>query len=348
MLPPDLVGELGEPGLGVSDQGHAGLIVLADLVRVDIDVEQRLARLQPPVPPERSPLAKTRADGEQDVHAALEEVPLRERRAGVAEGAHGKAMVLGEHALALGRRRDRDVEHLGDHADLVGRVRQDRAVSGQDHGPSRAEKVQGRLLDRLPVVRARPVHGPAHLDRILYRLLLHVGGQAQMDRTRPPADRHPERLVPDGRNAVGPEREDAVARHLLEDVDDIDALRAGFLERASPEGLRRDLPRQHDDRNRVRIRAGDSREEVGGAGARRRHARAQPAAGARVAVGHERGPGLVLRHDELNLAPDGRGEQGEDGSTDHAEHVPDARFTEGVDQILGDLALRARRTTRLR
>ena len=79
LLPANLVGELGEPGLRVSDQGHGDLVVLADLVRVDVDVEQGLARLQPAVPSLGAPLAETRADGEKNVHATLEEVPLRQR-----------------------------------------------------------------------------------------------------------------------------------------------------------------------------------------------------------------------------------------------------------------------------
>ena len=186
------------------------------------------------------------------------------------------------------------------------------------------------------------MHGPVRLDRPLDRLLLHVGGKAQVHWPGPPTRRHPERLVPDGGKPIRPERQDAVARHLLEDVDDVDALAAGLLERPSSKGLRGDLPGEHDDRDRIGVGGGDPGDQVGGARARCRDACPESTARARVAVGHERGPGLVLRHDDLGL-PSNRGrEQGEHGPADHAEDVPDANVREGFDQILSDLAVRRR------
>ena len=131
------------------------------------------------------------------------------------------------------------------------------------------------------------------------------------------------------------EHERAVARHLLEDIDDVDTLGAGLLEGSPAERLGGDLAGQHDDRNGIRVRGRDTRDQVGCPGTRGPHAGAESAARARVAVRHEGGARLVLRHHDLGSTSNGGGEEREHGTADYPEDVANAGIREGVGQVLG-------------
>ena len=244
-------------------------------------------------------------------------------------------MIFRERALTLGGRRDGNLQHFGDGANLVGCIRENRAVPRKNGRPASAEEVQRGLLDGRPIVGPTGLHGRGHPRWPLDLLLLHVGRKTEVNGARTAPDGHAQRLLPDRRQTVGSEDKNAVSRDLLEDVDDVYAFAARLLHRPPSERLRRYLSSENDDGNRVRIGGRNSGDEIRGARAGRRHARPQPTARPRIAVGHERGTGLVLRHHDLGLAPHGSREEGKHGAADHPEDVPDARTREGLDKVLG-------------
>src|SRR5262249_62241559 len=194
-LPANLVAELGESDLGISNDWHGNLIVLSHLVRIDVDLYESLAGLQATIPAEGAPFVETRPDGQEHVYAAFQQVPLRQWRAGIAKGTQGQVMVLWEHALPLGSRRDRDLERLRESPDLFGRIGENGAVPGKNGRPSSPQEVQGGLLDRGAIVVIDAMNPSRCQCRRGEQLLLHVGRQTQMHRPGSAAKRRAPSLV---------------------------------------------------------------------------------------------------------------------------------------------------------
>ena len=82
--------------------------------------------------------------------------------------------------------------------------------------------------------------------------------------------------------------------------------RVDLLERVRADHRARHLARDRDERNRVELRVGDRREQVRGAGARRRDADAGPARHACDALGDEARALLVAREHVTNRARSAR------------------------------------------
>src|SRR5207245_7893009 len=98
---------------------------------------------------------EARPDAEDEVRLAEEVVdPLRPRQRARAEG---ERVVLGERALALERREDRNLGELGDRAELLPGLGVEDALAGDDDGRLRGEEHPDGLLDVVWVAdRRRP------------------------------------------------------------------------------------------------------------------------------------------------------------------------------------------------
>jgi chromosomal replication initiator protein len=156
------------------------------------------------------------------------------------------------------------------------------------------------------------------------RLLPHVDGDVQVDRPRPTRQREPQRAPQVLRQALRRGHHRRVLGDRAEHLHDVDVLPRRLLRRALAERVRRRLPGDDEDRHAVGERARDAGDEVRGAGARRRGADREAAAGAGVAVGHEGSAALVLRVDELELLVVlHRLEHGVEEPADDAEDVTD-------------------------
>ncbi len=124
---------------------------------------------------------------------------------------------------------------------------------------------------------------------------LDVLGDVDHDRARAPGTRDVERLVQDARKLV----------HVLDEIIVLgagprDADRVAFLEGIVADQVRRHLPGDADDRNRIHQRVGQSGDGVGRAGARCDQHDADFAGRARIALCRVHGALLVADEDVLD------------------------------------------------
>ncbi len=100
---------------------------------------------------------------------------------------------------------------------------------------------------------------------------------------------------------------------------------ACILEFAEPFHVDRDFAAEHQDRRGVRLCGGDSGRHVAETGTANAEHRAEPPAGASIAVRHVGGAAFMGGHDGLQLGMTGeRGKKGIDQAARHHEQVVDA------------------------
>ena len=196
---------------------------------------------------------------------------------------------------------DREVFQLGM------RLGRDDATAGIDHGTfGLLDEIEHRAELRVARLGDGADRGIGELDgRRENRheaLLLHVLRNVDDDRTGPPAAGDVEGFLEDARQIGGIHHEVGV----LHDRQG-HAIEVGLLKGALADELAEHLAGDRHQRNRVHKRVGDSRDEIGGAGAAGGHAHADLALGAGVTLGGEGTALFVARQNRANLV--GAGER---------------------------------------
>ena len=260
--------QLAQYALHVADYRNVDLHVLADLGRVDVNVDLLRA------PGEgagaaRNPIVEPHPQGDQQVR-------LLYRQAGVGHAVHAghpdaQDVVVREAADAQERGDHRYLGLLRQLADLVEGLREDHAVAGQDHRALRpVDQLCGPLdlppaaLQRRPVARQVDLHarvvfveaveGKRHL------VGLDVLGHVDENRPRPARGSDVEHLLDDPRDLLSVQDEVIVLGHRQGD-----ARRVRLLEGVTADGGPHDLAHYGDHGHRVHLRRGYARYEVGGA-----------------------------------------------------------------------------------
>ena len=318
---------------------HGHRVELAELQRIEVDLDDRLARVDAGVVGERRT--------EHDEQVGLVHEPARHRRAAAAEHARGQRMVVGDDALGLERRDDRRVQALGERRD--GRHVLARAVADDEHRPARGAHELKRVVDLL--LRGRDVERREPPGRAARRLVrggdrLHVVGE---DEVRDVAledgvlagEVHQLRVPGAGLHGLTPGRD---RRERRGEVD--------LLEGPRAEHLRLDLAGQRQQRRAVDLRVVQAGEQVRRARARDRQAGGGAAGELRVGRGGEGGRALVADADVpqgagLLLAADRVGEA-EVRMADHPEDRVDAPGDHRLGHRVGRRCARARPPARCR
>ncbi len=160
--------------------------------------------------------------------------------------------------------------------------------------------------------------------------LLRVLGDVDQHRAGAAGERDLEGLAHGGRDVFGAGHQEVVLGDRQRDAGDVD-----LLKRVAAEDLGRHLAGDADDRDGVQHGGGDAGDEVRRAGAAGGHADADPARGARVAVGHVRGALLVAHENVVDGELAQRVVDGQDGAAGIAEDGGDALAGEGGPEDLG-------------
>lgn len=194
--------QFGDDGLDVTDDGHVGVAVLADLGRVDVGVDD-LGFRRERVELAGHPVVEAGTQRDQQV-AALQ------RRHGGHRAVHaGHAEVLpvavGKRAAGHQRGDHRDAGQLGQLPELLGGLTADDAAADIQHRLARGRDQLGGLAD-LPAVRfgVGLVAGQLHPRRPAERALAlqHVLGDVDQHRARTAGGRDVEGLGQHPRNVV--------------------------------------------------------------------------------------------------------------------------------------------------
>jgi len=195
------------------------------------------------------------------------------------------------HRPATGHRRDdRCPEAASDRVELALGPGRDHAAARHDQGPRGARQHHHRLLDVGHVAgRSRAV--PASRLRRIHARIQEVVGNRDHHRARPARPQQIEGAGDRARNRPGLAQRLRPARDRPEAVD----LVGDLVERAevAADQVGGDVGDDQHDRDRARIGLDERRQRVGGTGPGRHEHDTRLAAGARVAVGHERRPRLV-------------------------------------------------------
>ena len=328
--------QLLQAALGVADVRPVDVLDLADLRGVDVEVDDASARREL-LDLAGDAIVEARADGDQQV-AVLDRV-VRERRAVHAE--HAQRQVAGgvHRADAHQRRHHRNLETLGEFAQLGRRVAVDHPAADVEQWPlgvaeqgEEALRLGRRDGGLLQLVEPLAVAGQRQrAGAVEHRLRqLHVARDVDHHRTGTAAARQLEGaahgrldlvLVGEQEDVLGARRHDVEDRRLLE--------RVGTHRRA------RHLTADQHHRDRVGLAVAHRRDGVGGAGSGGHQEDADPPARARVASGHEAGalfgggddqPDLLFGRARLVVAEDGVV-----GRQDRAAAVAE----DGVDALVG-------------
>ena len=226
--------------------------VLADLGGIDVDVDDpRVRRVGADVAGD--PVVEPHADGEQQVRGLdrpVDVLPAVHPHVAVASGC-----VLVQGADAQQRPGHGDLRPLGKCPQLVPRLGDEDAVTGQDHRPARLLDLLRRQLE-LPGVAldGGPEAGQTGDDLLGGgvrggRLLLQgVLGDVDVDGPGPAAARDVERLRDDPRQVVSVADQVVVLGHRQRDAGDVDLLEGILAE----EG-RRHVAGDRDHRHRVQL-----------------------------------------------------------------------------------------------
>lgn len=272
--------QFGDDGLDVTDDGHVGVAVLADLGRVDVGVDD-LGFRRERVELAGHPVVEAGTQRDQQV-AALQ------RRHGGHRAVHaGHAEVLpvavGKRAAGHQRGDHRDAGQLGQLPELLGGLTADDAAADIQHRLARGRDQLGGLAD-LPAVRfgVGLVAGQLHPRRPAERALAlqHVLGDVDQHRARTAGGRDVEGLGQHPRNVVTGADQKVVLGDRHRDARDV-----GLLEGVGADQPPPDLTGDSDHRDRVHLRVGQRGHQVGRSGTRRCHAHAHPAGDVRVAAG---------------------------------------------------------------
>ncbi len=279
--------------LGVGDDPDGHRVIHADLLGVEVDLDQRFRNRH--APPVGEDLGKAAADGEHDIgvrqrQASADRPPMTERQ--------GIALV--DQALRIERGDDRCAQSRGQGFDLVGRSGPECTSAGQNDRALRSGQNLRRPRDRIE--RNGRLGARRKRRQIGRRRALqthHVLRKEQRGWTRTAPGHRLERLAEQCRNLPGPARRTTPIRHRPEDSLEIDLVIIATL---AIERVGVDLTREQEDRDRVGPAFGDSRQRIGRAGAGRRADDSRPARDPRVAIRGEGAGLLVADQDRANGA----------------------------------------------
>ena len=230
-------------------------------------------------------LGEARAEAEDPVGALA--LVVDELRAPEARHAEDQRMVVGQRALAHQRVRDRQRQVLGEFAHLLGRVGEQDAAADVHQRCLRREQLADDLLRGLVVERGLAQHlgvGEHALPQRDVDLLREdVHRHVDQHRARAAALGERERLLDDLGKEV---RRIHAPRALDERPVDLVLRRVGvqvhFLVRVLAVVVRRHVAGDHDHRDRVERRVGDTGRRIGEAGAQvRQHDRTSSSTPAR-------------------------------------------------------------------
>ena len=258
-----------------------------------------------------------------------------DRRHGAVHAGHAEVLrvAVGERAAGHQRGDDRHPGHLGEHPQLLGGAGADHAAADVQHRAPRLEDQPGGLADLLGVRAGhRAVAGQHQLGRPAERgLRLHrVLGHVDQHRAGTAGRGDVERLGDGPRDVGGVGDQEVVLGDRHRDAADV-----GLLEGVGADRGAGDLAGDRDHRHRVHVGVGDRGDQVGRARPAGRHADADLAGGAGVALGRVAGALLVPDQDvpDLDRVVE-RVVRREDRAARDAEDVLGARALQGLDQAL--------------
>jgi hypothetical protein len=296
----------GKGRLRVPDDSDVRLEHPADLPRLDVDLDE------PAALPVGLEVAQPRPDGQHEV--ARQQCglgPVLRRLGGVRDepGCAGEqGVVLGERASGHGRDLDRNLQVLGELAQLVRGARADHPGPGEDDRASGLEQQLHCGVDRL-LPRPGHVDGQRGVERGV------VGAPAALEVGRE-VDQH-------GSGAAGAGEAERLAenpRRPRRLVEPHGPLGDGPGDLCDVHGPVHRLPGDADDRDGVGERRGEARDHVGAgeAGGPDRHS--DLAGGSCPPVGGVRAALRVPHRDVLHAALPQRGVEGEERRVGDAEH----------------------------
>ena len=281
----------------------------------------------------RDPVVEAGSEVDQQVAA------LHRRHGGVvavhAGHAQRERVGVGEGAAGHQRGDDWDPGPFGEGPERLGRPR-------LEHTPAHVEHRSAGLGDQLG--------GLAHQHRVAERHRV-VSRQVQLvDRLRPvPLHgrvRYVLRQVDEHRTGASRRRDvEGSGDHpwdflhvfdqpvVLGDAHG-DAGDVALLEGVRPDGGRRHLARDHDERRRVHVGVGQRRDDVGRSRSARHHGDTGSARDHGVPLGHVARPLLVAHQDVADGGVDDRVVDREDGAARQAEHHVDPLHLEALDEGL--------------
>ena len=282
----------------IADDGEIGLDVLVDRGRVDVDVDLLRSRREG-VEPAGDPIVEARADGDHQIAIVHRPVGFP----GAVHAKHAEPLLIGgrEGAEPHQRRGDGKAGELHELAQQLARGRAgiDHAAAGvKQRTFGHAHHVDG-LLDPVEVaLDLRPIAA------VLKLLRLGIGALGELDVLR---DVDHDRPRPSARGDV--ESLMQRARQILNGFDQIivfgarpsDADGVAFLEGVIANQMRRHLPGENDDRDRVTERISEARDRIGGARSGSDEDGANLASRARITLGGVHGTLLVPHQDVVDF-----------------------------------------------
>ena len=266
--------------------------VLVNLALIDVDVDD---------------FAVLGELGQLAGHAVVEAHAERDEQVGIVDGVvavdgavhpehvQTEVIIVREIPEAVERERDGDAQQFGELRHRVGGSAMRHAAARVNHRPlAGADRIDDRLefvgLRTANRAIAGQVHRRVPVGNDL--LHLHVFTDVDQDRSRSARRRNVKRFLHHPRQVFGARDEVVVLRDAAADFH-----HRRFLKRIVTQRGRTHLPRDRDHRDRVHLRVGNARDEVGRAGAAGAEANARLAGGARVAVRHESAALFVARED---------------------------------------------------
>ncbi len=210
-----------------------------------------------------NPVVETHADADQ-------QIGMGDGVIGVAGAVHpqhaqGKIVVLGKATDAHKRRRHRNLHQFGQRHELLLRPGGDDAAADVENRLLRGGDGFGRGADLLLVTfQGRLVAGKVHPARgfVIKLGVLHVHGDIDEDRSRPPRGGDVERLLENPGDVLRFLDQVTVFDDRLGDAGDVD-----FLEGVGADEVAAHLAGDGDHRRRIQIGVGDAGDQVGGPGA---------------------------------------------------------------------------------
>ena len=269
---------------------HVSELVLVNLGGVDVDVDD-LAVLGELGELAGDAVVEADAEGEEEVGIVDGVVGVH----GAVHAHHVEAEVVvrGEVADAVEREADGDTGEFGELLQLCSGTRMRDAAARVDERPlARANGRDDRFQLRSPRLPRRPVARQVHRHVPVRhgRLQLQILGDVDDHRAGAARSRDVECFLHHASHIFDPLHEVVVLRDATANLD-----HRRLLERVGPDHGRVHLTGDGDDRRRIHLGIGETSHEVGRTGAAGRHADADLARGAGVAVGHEPAALLVPR-----------------------------------------------------
>ena len=298
---------LPQEGAHVGHQAERDRIVAADLLGIDVDMDQPRRRNGEGVagnPRARGAVVEPHAHRQQHIGLTRRVVGL------VVPGARDEAqrqrMVAIDRAEAAGGRRDRNLQALGEFQQFFRRAAIAHALADDDRRPLGAEQHVDGLHHafRIGAAAARYVGVPGlRVRRLLGRRLHeHVEGHVEHDGPGP-ARRHGLPGLPHRqRHHLAARRLEHLLAHRAHGGGKVGLIvPVHFLEGAAVELAGRHVAGHRHERHGIEKGIGERDRQVGRAGPAGREGRRRPPRDAVVDVGHEAGDALVMHRDGLDV-----------------------------------------------